>query len=75
MHFQFVQQCLLVLFVCFILTNNYKNKSIQRRGVEANGAMALQPVEEPGPVCQQTAKCIKKNILTTNQVGVASEHA
>ena len=32
--------------------------------------MALQPVEAPGPVCQQTAKSKK-----TNQVGVASGHA
>ena len=30
--------------------------------------MALQPVEAPGPVCQQTAKSTKenKNISTTN---------
>ena len=35
------------------------NKAIQRRGVEANGAMGLQPVEAPGPVCQQTVKSIK----------------
>ena len=46
---------------------------MQRRGVEANSAMALQPVEAPGPVCQQTAKSTKenKNISTTNQAGVA----
>ena len=58
------------LVVCFISTNHYKNKAIQRRGVEANGAIALQPVEAPGPVYQQTAKCRKENIFTTNQVGV-----
>ena len=45
---------------CFILTNNYKNKAIQRRGVEANGAMALQPVEGRDLVCQQTAKSMKE---------------
>ena len=46
------------LFVLFRQINNYKNKAIQRRGVEANGAMALQPVEAPGPVCQQAAKIL-----------------
>ena len=50
------------LFVLFQQTIDYKNKAIQRRGVEANGAMALQPVEAPGPVCQQTAKIINKKI-------------
>ena len=64
----------ILLFVWFISTNNYKNKAIQRRGVEANGAIALQPVEGPGPVCQQTAKGNKENIFTANQVGVTSEH-
>ena len=64
-----------VQFVCFILTNNYKNKAIQRRGVEVNGAMALQPVEAPGRVCQQTAKIRKEYIFSTNQAGVALEHA
>ena len=49
---------LLSLFVCFISTNNYKNKAIQRRGVAANGAMALLS----GPVCQQTTKSRKENI-------------
>ena len=39
------------------------NKAIHRRGVEANGAMALQPVEAPGPVCQQTAKSKKETFL------------
>ena len=34
--------CLFVLFQQII---DYKNKAIQRRVVEANGAMALQPVE------------------------------
>ena len=65
------------MFVCFISTNNLQEKAIQRRGVEANGAMALQPVEAPGPLCQQTAKSTKenKNIFTTNQAGVASGHA
>ena len=53
---------------------SYKNKTIQMSVVEANGAMALQPVEAPGPVCQQTAKIKEKNIFTTNQVGVASVH-
>ena len=46
------------LFVLFQQTIDYKNKAIQRRGVEANGAMVLQPVDGPGPVCQQTAKSI-----------------
>ena len=46
--------------VCFISTNNYKNKAIQRRGAEANGALALQPVEAPDPVCQPMAKNRKK---------------
>ena len=36
---------MLILFLagfdCVILTNNYKNKVIQRRGAETNGAMAL----------------------------------
>ena len=45
--------CLFALFQEII---DYKNNAIQRRGVEANGATALQPVEAPGPVCQQTAK-------------------
>ena len=53
----FAEVCLLCLFVCFISTNNWlQEKATQRRGVEANGAMALQPVEAPGPLCQQTAK-------------------
>ena len=63
------------MFVLFLQIIDYKNKAIQGRGVEANGAMALQPVEAPGSVYQQTAKSIKeKNISTTNQAGVASEH-
>ena len=37
--------------------------------------MAPQPLQAPGPVCQQTAKSRKENIFTTNQVGVASRHA
>ena len=45
----FLNVCLFVLFQQII---DYKNKVIQRRGVEANGAMALQPVEARGPVCQ-----------------------
>ena len=45
--------------VCFISTNNYKNEAIQRRGVEANGAMALQPVEVLGPVKNVIAKKFK----------------
>ena len=48
--------------VCLLL-NKYKNKAIQRRGVEANGAMALQPGEAPGSVCLQTAKNIKETCL------------
>ena len=52
--------CLFVLFQQII---DYKNKAIQKRGVEANGAMTLQPVEAPGPVYQQTAKSIKKTFL------------
>ena len=69
----FLNVCLFVLFQQII---DYKNKVIQRRGVEANGAMALQPVEAPGLVCQQTAKSTKeKNISTMNQAGVASGHA
>ena len=60
------------MFVLFQQIIDYKNKAIQRRGVEANGAMALQPVEVTGPVYQQTAKNIKENnIFTTNQAGVA----
>ena len=63
------------LFVCYISTNNYKNKASHRRGlVEANGAMALQPVEVLGPFCQQTAKSRKEDVFTTNQVGVAPGH-
>ena len=42
----------LFFFVCFISTNYYKNKAIQRNGVKANVAMALQPVKTPGSVCQ-----------------------
>ena len=49
------------MFVLFQQIIDYKNKAIQRRGVEANGALALQPVEAPGPVCQQTAKSTKEN--------------
>ena len=69
-----VSVCLFVLFQQII---DLQEKAIQRRGVEANSAMALQPVEAPGPVCQQTAKSTKenKNISTTNQAGVASGHA
>ena len=40
------------LFVVFQQIIDYKNKAIQRRGVEANGAMALQPVEAPGYDCR-----------------------
>ena len=42
------------MFCCLFFQQiiNYKSKAIQRRGVEANGALALQPVEAPGPVCQ-----------------------
>ena len=36
--------CLFMLFQQII---NHKNQAIQRRGVEANGAMALQPVKAP----------------------------
>ena len=39
------------MFVLFQQIIDYKNKVILRRGVEANGAMALQPVKVPGPVC------------------------
>ena len=64
------------MFILFQKIINNKHKAIQRRGVEANGAMALQPVEAPGSVYQQTAKSIKeKNFSTTNQAGVASGHA
>ena len=35
------------MFVLFQQIVNYMNKAMQRRGVEANGAMALQPVEAP----------------------------
>ena len=52
--------CLFCLFVLFQQIFNYMNKAIQRRGVKANGTMALQPVEAPSPVCQQTAKSIKE---------------
>ena len=48
----------LFFFVGFISTNNYKNKVMERRGVEANDAIALQPVEAPGTVYQQTVKSI-----------------
>ena len=40
------------LFVLFQQIINYENKATQRGGVEANGTMALQPVEAPGPVDQ-----------------------
>ena len=41
------------LFVCFFQQIiNYKNKAIQRKGVEANGANSLHPVKTPGAVCQ-----------------------
>ena len=39
-------------FVLFQQIINHKNKATQRIGVESNGAMLLQPVEAPGPVCQ-----------------------
>ena len=35
--------------------------AIQRKGIEVKGAMALQSVEAPGPVCQQTATSKKKH--------------
>ena len=37
--------------------------AIKRKGVKANVAMALQPVETPGLVCQQTAKYRKETYL------------
>ena len=39
------------MFFYFVSTNSYKNMTIQRRDVEANGAIALQPVEAPDLVC------------------------
>ena len=46
--------------VCFISTGNYKNKAIQRKGVETNGAMTLQPIEAPGLVCAQVQESLQQ---------------
>ena len=59
--------------VCFFF--NKTNKAIPRRDVEANGAIVLQTVEAPCPVCQLTASKEKKNISAINQASVFSGHA
>ena len=43
----------------FISTIYYKDNAVQRRDVEANGAIELQSVDSPDLVCQLTVKTKK----------------
>ena len=58
-----------IQFVLFQQISDYKNKAIQRRGVEANGAMALQPVETPAKsmkekhFCNESSRCCLRACL------------
>ena len=63
------------MFVCFILMSNYKNKAIQRRGVEANDVIALQKNRKTGLYLKKIKQVLLQGMLHLNSVNLFTNHS